>query len=108
MAERVGKRIDPSMRDRRVDLYAVLSQKLFERISRRSEEINVTTLTSELENRFVALPELCRGYNCDLMVTLDSFGEEDELGRSDQASQFGVGRYMQVCLEWDVFLMISW
>jgi hypothetical protein len=84
--------------------HVVLLEELFERIPGRSEEIDVATLTPELEYRLVTLPEFGRRDNRDLVIPLNPLGEEDEFGRCDQPRQFRVWRDMQVRLDRDVVL----
>ena len=41
------------------------------------------------------------------MIPLDSFGEEDELGRGYKSSELGIRRHVQVRLERDMILDVS-
>jgi hypothetical protein len=81
-----------------------LRQEFLERVPGCPQEIDVTPLTSELEDGLVALPELCRGDDGDLVVPLDVLGEEDELCRGNESGEVGVGWDVQVGFERNVVL----
>ncbi len=69
----------------------MLGQKLFQRIPSGTQEIDIGSLTSEFKDGFVTLSESVRGNDSDLVITFDSFGEEDEFWRVDQSGKLGVG-----------------
>lgn len=57
-------------------------EELLQRISRRSQKVDIAALTPELEDRFVSLAKLRRMRNRNLVISLHSLGKEDKFGRS--------------------------
>ncbi len=58
-----------------VNLYAMLPQEFLERVPGRAQEIDIASLTSELEDRFIALSTFRGRHDGNLVIALDHLGK---------------------------------